>query len=67
MVHGYVHGCTWLMVDVHERQEQCYMNVEIMICEIAIQSHPLNQDHIWTVDPSHVSKPRQLGTRGTTR
>jgi hypothetical protein len=27
-------------------------NVEIAICEIAIQSQSLNQDHIWTVDPN---------------
>jgi hypothetical protein len=25
-------------------------NVEIAICDIAIQSQPLNQDQIWTVD-----------------
>jgi hypothetical protein len=25
-------------------------NVEIVICEIMIQSQPLNQDQIWTVD-----------------
>jgi hypothetical protein len=27
-------------------------NAEIMICDMEIQSQPLSQDHIWTVDPN---------------
>jgi hypothetical protein len=31
-------------------KKQCNKNVDFAICEIAIQSQPLNQDQIWTVD-----------------
>ena len=35
-----------------ETRKQWNKNVEIAICEFAIQSQPLNQDQIWTVDPT---------------
>jgi hypothetical protein len=31
-------------------KKQCNKNVDFVICEIAIQSQPLNQAHILTVD-----------------
>jgi hypothetical protein len=31
-------------------KKQCNKNVDFAICEIAIQSQPLNQAQIWTVD-----------------
>jgi hypothetical protein len=31
-------------------KKQCNKNVDFMICKIAIQSQPLNQAQIWTVD-----------------
>jgi hypothetical protein len=36
--------------DLERQRKHCNKNVEITICEIAIQSQPLNQDQIWTVD-----------------
>ena len=35
-------------------------NPEIIKRDIAIQSQPLSQDFIMTVDPIHDSRPRQL-------
>jgi hypothetical protein len=31
-------------------KKQCNKNVDFAICKIVIQSQPLNQDQIWTVD-----------------
>jgi hypothetical protein len=42
-------------------------SVEIAMCEIPTESELSDQDVIWTVDPTHVSIPRHLGTCGTTR
>jgi hypothetical protein len=42
-------------------------NLEIAMCEIPTEPEPSNQDVIYTVDPTHVSRPRQLGTCGTIR
>jgi hypothetical protein len=43
-------------------KKQCNKNVDFAICEIAIQSQPLNQAQIWTVDltPCRSFEDREL-------
>jgi hypothetical protein len=36
--------------DLERQRTQCIKNVEIAICDMAIQSQPLNQAWIWTIN-----------------
>jgi hypothetical protein len=45
-------------------KKQCNKNVDFAICEIAIQSQPLNQAQIWTVD---LTPYRSFGDRNMER
>jgi hypothetical protein len=42
-------------------------NPEIVMCEISTEPKLSDQYVIYTVDPTHDNKPRQLGTCGTIR